>query len=156
MRSLRNRLVIRRILIWFLIYQRRFYRAFVMSARFPSRRFENIRNKSEIQLQFAAVIERRFQRRSKPEIEGRSEHWLAIERSRRRPSISILGHLFWEFARFSRESMLPLEKRQHVDQFKAPVDIRRAARPAELIALRAPRRGVSELARSRGLFKPAS
>lgn len=34
--------------------------------------------------------------------------------------------------------MLPLEKRQHVDQFKAPVDIRRAARPAELIALRAP------------------
>lgn len=52
---------------------------------------------------------------------------------------------------------LSLEKRQHVDQFKAPADIRRAARPAELIALRAlARRGVSELARSRGLFKPAS
>lgn len=52
--------------------------------------------------------------------------------------------------------MLSLEKRQHVDQFKAPADIR-AARPAELIALRAlARRGVSELARSQGLFKPAS
>jgi len=52
--------------------------------------------------------------------------------------------------------MLSLE-RQHVDQFKALADIRRAARPAELIALRAlARRGVFELARSRGLFKPAS
>lgn len=59
--------------------------------------------------------------------------------------------------RFFRESMLSLKKRQHVDQFKAPADIRRAARPVELIALRAlAQRGVSELAWSRGLFKPAS
>jgi len=60
--------------------------------------------------------------------------------------------------RFFRESMLSLEKRQHVDhQFKAPADIRRAARPVELIALRAlARRGVSELAWFRGLFKLAS
>lgn len=54
-------------------------------------------------------------------------------------------------------SRIYAEKRQHVDQFKAPADIRRATRPAELIALRALARcGVSELARSRGLFKPAS
>lgn len=50
-----------------------------------------------------------------------------------------------------------VEKRQHMDQFKAPADIRRSARPAELIALRALAwHGASELARSRGLFKPAS
>lgn len=67
--------------------------------------------------------------------------------------ISTRGILLGLCAILPRESMRSLEKRQHVDQFKAPADIRRAARPAELIALRAlARRGVSELAPVPGLI----
>lgn len=54
-----------------------------------------------------------------------------------------------------------VKTRQHVNQFKAPAEIRRAARPAKLIALRAlaPAARRAELPSSlgsRGLFKPAS
>lgn len=67
--------------------------------------------------------------------------------------ISTRGILLGLCAILPRESTRSLEKRQHVDQFKAPADIRRAARPAELIALRAlARRGVSELAPVPGLI----
>lgn len=66
-----------------------------------------------------------------------------------------------EIILFLRRQLSPfsdhVEKCQHMDQFKAPADIRRLARPVELIALRALAwHGASELARSRGLFKPAS
>lgn len=112
-------------------------------------------NRPEMRLQFAAVIERRFQCRSKPEIEGRSNIGCDSVRSKvaEVTLISTRGIPLGLCAILPRESTRSLEKRQHVDQFKAPADIRRAARPAELIALRAlARRGVSELAPVPGLI----
>lgn len=137
----------------------------------------NSRREPEMRMQFAGVIEREISTPVEATNRRPKQHRPRFVQSRGRgggTSACTSCTLFAFSARRRRELLLGQVVRnvpRHVgggrgseggrgggsSQLKAPAEIRCAARPAELIALRAPARARSFRARprSRGLFKPA-